>query len=131
MAKRKIKPEQQLKEAVACIKDGLQRWLDIAQNGSSDPFYADGIGMNLCRNHVIYGQTRVLEICEEYGLTIPLEYRLPVPPYVDANFFAFPESERAQRIMGFPSWKSCNHVTPQDPSVFLGELLKLREDKCL
>ncbi len=119
MGKRKITPEKQLADAVQCITESLGRWVKIAQDGCSDPAWADGTNMNLCRSHVIYGKCRVEELCAEYGLTIPMEFYASTPPYVDENYFVNPESERAQRIMNNVNWRCCTKETPQDPKLFL------------
>jgi len=79
--------------------------------------------MNGYRGHVTYLKDFIKEICEVHELPVPAEYNLPVPPPVDPNFFAHPESERAQRIMGHPVWRYFSQETPQDPpDLFLKEL---------
>ncbi len=122
MGKRKIKPEKQLADAVKGLQESLKSWVEIAQDGSSDPGWQDGVNMNLCRNHITCHKSVIKSVCEEHALPVPAEYDLPDPPYVDSNYFAHPESERAQKIMNQFNWRCCNQETPQDPALFLKEL---------
>ena len=40
----------------------FDRWDNIYKNGGSDPFWEDGMGLNLIRNHIIYTK-REIEKC--------------------------------------------------------------------
>lgn len=55
--------------------------------------------MNLLRNHMLYFKKQISEVCRENQIQLPPEYFLPIPPEVDQNYFANPESERAVRII--------------------------------
>lgn len=37
----------------------LERWNAIRKNGSNDPFWPDGVNLNLVRNHIIYANRRL------------------------------------------------------------------------
>lgn len=41
------------------IRDNLERYEYLRAHGGSDPFWSDGVNMNLCRNHAIYLRSRV------------------------------------------------------------------------
>ena len=49
-----IPPEKMTVEQIqANIDERFRAWDKIAQNGCSDPFWPDGVNMNLVRNHII------------------------------------------------------------------------------
>lgn len=41
------------------IRDSRKRYEDLRVHGGSDPFWSDGVNMNLCRNHVMYFRKQV------------------------------------------------------------------------
>ena len=86
--------EDKVKEYRQCIRQEIEHWKDINQNGCSDPFWPDGCNMNLTRNHIIYYQSKIREICTENWLPLPDEYYLAAPPEVNVNYGEF-ETERA------------------------------------
>ena len=57
----------------------LAHWIDIFNNGCSDPFWCDGVNMNLARNHIIYAN----RCMETYLLKT-----VPVPPKVPDGYMA-------------------------------------------
>ena len=80
--------EDKVKEYCQCIRREIEHWKVINQNGCNDPFWSDGCNMNLTRNHIIYYQRQLREICTENRLPLPDEYYLAVPPEVDMNYMA-------------------------------------------
>lgn len=81
------------------IRQEIEHWKDINQNGCSDPFWSDGCNMNLTRNHIIYYQSKIREICTENRLPLPDEYYLAVPPEVNVNYMAnLKQKERVTQI---------------------------------
>lgn len=81
------------------IRQEIEHWKDINQNGCSDPFWSDGCNMNLTRNHIIYYQSKIREICTENRLPLPDEYYLAVPPEVNANYMAnLKQKPRVERL---------------------------------
>lgn len=109
LTKEERERRERLAGATNGITESIKRWNNLFERGGSDPGYPDGVNMNLVRNHVRYYKREIEAICEETGLSIPDEYRLPTPPYIDNNYFARPESERAKRIMSRPGWRCYNH----------------------
>lgn len=82
--KRNAEPEAEIREN---IRREFDRWNDIAVNGCSDPFWADGANMNLVRNHILYRYNQLAE----GGFTLKTlfgEYpeERPVPPKVPENY---------------------------------------------
>jgi hypothetical protein len=104
--------DQQIQELVREVNDTISRWKSHKENGCADPCWPDGVNMNLLRNHLAYYKREIKELCAENGILLPLEAYLPDLPYTDSNYFAKPESDRAQRIMSRTSWKCFSHEEP-------------------
>lgn len=71
------------------IEQSFARWNEIAQNGSGDPFWPDGMNMNLVRNHIIYDYRKLDELEETLQLSMfsePDTGRRPLPPKVHPNY---------------------------------------------
>lgn len=81
-------PEQKVKQYCEQIRKEIGHWKDIKQNGCNDPFWPDGCNMNLTRNHILYHQRKIAEICIENHLPYPEEYYFSLPPEVDMNYMA-------------------------------------------
>lgn len=91
--------EDKVKEYCQCIRREIEHWKAINQNGCNDPFWPDGVNMNLTRNHIIYYQRLIWEICAENQLPFPEEYYFSPPPEVDKNYMAnLKQKERVKRI---------------------------------
>lgn len=112
MARKKLSPEERITEMATKIRETIARWKNHKENGCCDPAYADGTNMNLLRNHVIGYKRQIRELCEENNIPLPDEVYLPNLPYVDNNYFAKPDSDRAKRIMSRPGWECYNHERP-------------------
>lgn len=69
--------EDKVKEYCQCIRREIEHWKVINQNGCNDPFWSDGCNMNLTRNHIIYYQSKIHEICTENQLPLPEECYFP------------------------------------------------------
>ena len=87
-----IPPEKMTVEQIqANIDERFRAWDKIAQNGCSDPFWPDGVNMNLVRNHIIYyhgllhekqaGQVQI----SLFDAPASTQER-PVPPKVPDNY---------------------------------------------
>lgn len=99
---KKKTPEQELKALCKNIRQEIDHWEDINQNGCNDPGYADGTNMNLTRNHIIYAKRQIVEICERHGIPIPEEMYLPTPPQVDDYYMASMKQKRRVNMIGHP-----------------------------
>lgn len=80
----KLKEKTTADYAKDIIKE-LEVWNYINENGCQDPFWADGMNMNLVRNHIVYAKNQILQLAEK-GEEIPEEYYIPTPPEVDDNY---------------------------------------------
>ncbi|MGN1338750.1 MAG: hypothetical protein ACI4WS_00505 [Oscillospiraceae bacterium] len=76
----------------AALENSFARWDYIHEHGCSDPFWADGVNMNLVRNHIIYYKQQLSE--EATLFLLPEAYYREVPPEVDNNFMARPDEIR-------------------------------------
>ena len=101
-----ISPEQMTVQQIqAEVDQEFQRWNDIACKGCQDPFWPDGVNMNLVRNHIIYWyklldekqntdtQTSLFDIQAE---ETP---RRPVPPIVPDQYMVA-GCEHSNRLNG-------------------------------
>lgn len=81
MAKRQRNRKEQLAEV---IRESHEQWKRLRENGGNDPFWTDGVNLNLVRNHIIYGR----RLCEEelQEGDYPEEYYLPLPEKVPPNY---------------------------------------------
>ena len=57
--------EQKISDLEAAIAKAVDHWNDIHDNGCSDPFWSDGVNMNLVRNHVIYYLKQISELTRQ------------------------------------------------------------------
>ena len=107
--------EDKVRECRRNIRQEIEHWKDIKQNGCSDPFWPDGCNMNLTRNHIIYYQRQLREICTENRLPLPDEYYLAVPPEVDLK-----QKERVTQIFygGYVPVRKKYYYDEQQMSLF-------------
>lgn len=69
-----------------------QRWNYIAANGCQDPFWPDGVNLNLVRNHIIYWRHLLEERRSEniqvslFDSAVPTPEQRPIPPEVPQNY---------------------------------------------
>lgn len=77
----------------------LERWNVIRKNGSNDPFWPDGVNLNLVRNHIIYANRHLKELSSapvQLSMFSDCERLLndgsvdlvPLPPEVPNDFMA-------------------------------------------
>lgn len=62
------------------------RWKYIYENGCSDPFYCDGVNLQLVRNHIIHYKRECEEELQPWEY--PDEYFYPLPIEVPYEFMA-------------------------------------------
>lgn len=70
---KKQTPVSQVAEYAQRIKLEINYWNQLYQFGGSDPFWPDGTGLNLTRNHIIAYKMDIQKLCEEYALPVPPE----------------------------------------------------------
>ncbi|MCM1276439.1 MAG: hypothetical protein NC299_13950 [Lachnospiraceae bacterium] len=93
------KRNQQIDYAAELEKE-YARWNELFTNGGSDPFWTDGVGLKLVKNHILYYKGQ-LEKQENSLFGLPDIYYRELPPDVDPNYMARPDEirENARKAM--------------------------------
>lgn len=86
MRKAKKTPEDVLEEYVAELQKDFDRWEEILEHGSGDPFWPDGTGLQLKRSHILHNRDRIRELCEENGMELPEIMKRGVPPAMPQHY---------------------------------------------
>ncbi len=87
--KRKGKQGRELlEEYIEQCEVKYKRWQDIFENGCSDPTWADGVNLNLVRNHIIFTKRNIRELCEREKFESPPILLREIPPKVDSDYMA-------------------------------------------
>lgn len=95
------------------------QWDEVFTNGGSDPFWTDGVGLDLIRNHILYYKQQL----EKQGNSLfglPDIYYRATPPEVDPNYMARPDEirENARKAMEIiDANKNLKFVREQAPSL--------------
>ena len=85
-AKETLTPEEMLQQAERSFIEERLDWEAVHKYGCSDPFWADGVNLNLIRGHCIFYKRQMEAICKEHSL--PMPKLLPLPEEVDNDFMA-------------------------------------------
>ena len=86
MAK-KVTREQFTKDRLSkLLIEEREHWQDIYEHGCQDPFWPDGVNLNLTRNHILWYKHEIEENLKEEDY--PEVYFRPVPPEVDQGYIA-------------------------------------------
>lgn len=97
MASRKKEPT--VEELQASIRKSLKRWETLKKHGGTDPFWPDGMNLNLVRNHIINDRERLRERCKALRVRpCPRESRVKVPQAVSQYYMA-PGSKAAKHYL--------------------------------
>ena len=88
--KKKKTPAEELQELTEQFEERNERWNYIRNNGTSDPYWPDGVNINLVRNHCKYYRRLIEGLCEQHGLPLPEIYEKPLPPKMPMDFMARP-----------------------------------------
>lgn len=77
-----IDKDKELARLTKDLADSFRRWDLLAMNGGSDPFWSDGVNMNLVRNHILYQKRALQELVENE----PAEFSLFEVSYPDIYY---------------------------------------------
>lgn len=92
------------------LKRDFERRENLYKNGGSDPFWSDGLNLNLVRNHIINDKRRIEESYSKSDY--PQIYYKPTPLLVSDNYMCPNDKYNDIRIKRFkqhePNWKVCN-----------------------
>ena len=75
------------------LSKAYDQWENLYQRGGSDPFYPDGVNLNLVRNHILYFKQRIEEEQPLYKNTQVFWRELP--PKVEDSYMARSEEIRS------------------------------------
>lgn len=89
MAKKSRK--EQVEELYQKLEESYDRWNDLYTHGGSDPFWPDGVNLNLIRNHISHYKSQIQQI--EGAEQREVLFR-PLPEKVDKDYMADAEGIR-------------------------------------
>ena len=75
------------------LEKSYARWDHLKEYGGSDPFWPDGVSMNLVRNHIIYYKEQLAKQ-ENTLFELPEAYYRELPPETDCDYMARPDEIR-------------------------------------
>lgn len=100
------------------------RWDEVFTKGGSDPFWTDGVNLELTRNHILYYKEQLAK--QENSLFgLPDVYYRETPPEVDCNYMARPDEirENARKAMEIiDADENLKFVREQAPSLSEAQL---------
>ncbi len=74
---------------VAQIREDRKRWDEIKAHGTTDPFYEDGVNLNLVRRQIMIKQDELKAFCKEQKLkACPIEATKKPPPQLSDTYMA-------------------------------------------
>lgn len=118
--KKKLDPKQEIIQLQKNIRSEQDQWNVLRDHGGHDPFWADGVNMNLTRNHIIYAVRTVKQICDNNGFEVPeWIHGVLIPPEVDENYMARKEEIRANakkmyaKILKDPNYNYLQKAMPR------------------
>ena len=91
MAKKKAKEDF----AAELAKD-FERWDTLYTHGGSDPFWPDGAGLHLKRNHIMHGKRKISE--QHPDGNYPEIFYRPTPPELPHDYMANPDKIRREAM---------------------------------
>ncbi len=120
--------ETRLREETRDLTASFRRWETLFQFGGQDPFWADGVNLNLVRNHILYHKDRIRDLLEEeqaelsfFGLEYPDIYYKETPPEVASDYMARPEEIRRrahEQIALYEADPNFQYILETHPQVF-------------
>ena len=92
----------------AQVQADVNHWHDLIENGCNDPFWPDGVNLNLVRNHIIYGLRQIAELSASERQLSMFEISTisandvmrdeRIPPKVDDNYMVKDRYENGRRV---------------------------------
>lgn len=92
-----MKKQKHETDYAAALEGSFARWEHLYEYGGSDPFYEDGVNLNLVRNHIVYYKQMLEKENNLFGL--PDAYYRELPPEVDIRYMARPDEIRANALI--------------------------------
>lgn len=99
MSKKEQTPQQQLTKLIIKLNNSFARHEYLLEHGGQDPFWPDGVNINLVRNHIIADKSEIIDFCTENNLPYPDELYNPTPELVDDDYMAnLKQEKRVERL---------------------------------
>lgn len=125
--------EKQAKE-LENLTNHLERlyaaWSSYQANGGQDPFWPDGVNMNLLRNHIIASKRRIHELVTAenaeptlFPAVYPDIWHKPLPPEVQSTYMARADEIRTRAHEQLELYKAdanFNYIREHIPDMFPG-----------
>lgn len=98
---KKLSPEEMISSWALQCSVSYEQWQSIFENGCQDPFWEDGINLNLVRNHIIFFQRQMNDLCEEIGYLNPEICSREIPKAVDPHYMVGTEEiyDQARKVL--------------------------------
>ncbi|HCA30711.1 MAG TPA: hypothetical protein DEP23_14750 [Ruminococcaceae bacterium] len=95
--------KKQQEDYAAELQKSYEHWVDLYENGGSDPCCEDGVNLNLVRNHILYYRNKIEETMspENYSSA----YFKERPPEVDQKYMARVDEIRAAAKVSLGRYK--------------------------
>lgn len=97
--------EEILRRLTSNLTNEYNHWEYLCKHGGSDPFWEDGVNMNLTRNHIIYCKREIEKQLEESEY--PQWYYRELPPEVDSSYMADADGIREDAGKTLVSLQTC------------------------
>ena len=91
--------EKEKLKLTGILEERFQHYDEVLENGCNDPLWADGVNLNLIRNHIIIAKRNIEEVfsVEDY----PDVYYRMTPKKIDDDYMAKPDKirEKAKEVL--------------------------------
>lgn len=104
--RKKKTPKELYDQLVKELEQSYDRWNEIYQSGGSDPFWPDGVNLNLVHNHILYYGKQIAELSTKHGFPLPDSFDLPMPPEVDTDYMARRDEIRQNAKSSLKAYKA-------------------------
>lgn len=92
------KKKDLLSEYAAALEQSFKRWEELYNYGGQDPFWEDGMGLSLVRNHILSYKRQIEEYIKNehdsqtsmFKSSFPEIYYKETPPEIDSKYMAIP-----------------------------------------
>lgn len=91
--------EKEKLKLIEILEERFQYYDEVLENGCDDPLWADGVNLNLIRNHIIIAKRNIEEVfsAEDY----PDVYYRMIPEKINDDYMAKPDEirEKAKEVL--------------------------------
>lgn len=99
MKQKRKQGKELLDDYIEQCENSYKRWHDVFNNGCFDPTWADGVNLNLVRNHILIAKKNIGKLCKQEELEDPPILLREIPPELDCDYMANAEWLREQGII--------------------------------